>query len=127
MAQLSRLPVALEINMRDGSRIGIIHAEPPGWNNGRSWDEALALLTATGAGERSMALNQALYERSRITSGDNRFAQGISQVYVGHSTTQSVLHLGNVSYIDTGCSFSDGMLTIVDLATNESSSCRLNV
>ncbi|MNJ72933.1 hypothetical protein D3C77_696540 [compost metagenome] len=42
---------------------------------------------------------------------------GIDKVYVGHTTVADIEVLGNVVYIDTGCSFSDGALSLVDLET----------
>lgn len=113
--KLSLLPLAIEVALSDGVRIGIIHAESPGWEDGTDWNTALSLLLS----KEKIALNHALYSRLKINGLDKRCVQGIDRLFVGHSTVQEILNLGNVVYLDTGCSFPDGMLTAVELSNRQ--------
>ncbi len=57
---------------------------------------------------------------------DNRPVHGLDRLYVSHSTVPQVLRLGNVVYIDTGCPFSDGALTLIELGRERITTCRLS-
>lgn len=118
-SRLAALPIAMEVELRSGRRVGIIHAELPGWEEGVDWSGALALLGATDPEQQRHAVTQALYARARISSANPRPVDGIEKLYVGHSTVPDILRLGNVIYIDTGCSFEDGKLTLIDLHSEE--------
>lgn len=111
---LTSLPFAFNIELTNGSTAGIIHAEPPGWQDGLDWNTALMLLSSPVAEQREAAKNQALYARTRISTMDSRTLNGVDTLYVGHSTVIAPLTLANITYLDTGCSFSDGRLTIID-------------
>lgn len=121
--QLQALPIAIEIELRTGEKVGIIHAELPGWEQGRTWREGIELLQAADPATRQAALMQALYTRRRINDRDDSPIAGLAQLYVGHSTVPEVLTLGNVVYLDTGCSFADGKLSIIEAASNTCWSC----
>lgn len=113
--QLKRLPIAIEFQLQNGKTVGIIHAEPPGWEAGLSWGQGINQLMSDDEYLRRAAMTQALYGRSRITAKELRNIEGIDFIYVGHTTVQDIMHLGNVIYVDTGCSFSDGRLTLIDV------------
>ncbi|MBA1321420.1 metallophosphoesterase [Pseudomonas plecoglossicida] len=121
--QLQGLPIAIEIELRTGEKVGIIHAELPGWEQARTWREGIELLEAADPATRQAALMQALYARSRINDRDDSPIAGLARLYVGHSTVPEVLTLGNVVYLDTGCSFADGKLSIIEAASNTCWSC----
>lgn len=115
--RLQSLPIAIELQLQSGKTVGIVHAEPPGWEAGLSWRQGIEQLQSNEEHQRKTALTQALYGRSRISCKEPMNIEGIDAVYVGHTTVAEVTHLGNVIYTDTGCSFSDGRLTLIDTAT----------
>ncbi|MDU9407529.1 metallophosphoesterase [Pseudomonas sp. zfem001] len=117
--RLALLPVAIELELASGDWVGIIHSEAPGWECGLTWKQSLALLATTDPEQWRYALAQALYARNRITARDCRPVLGLQELYVGHTTVPEVLHLGNVVYIDTGCSFPDGKLSLIDVLSGE--------
>lgn len=118
--RLSLLPVAMEVRQPNGATVGIIHAESPGWEIGMSWRQGLLQLSSADEKTRTNAIKQALYGRSKINNRETSYIAGIDVLYAGHTTVQHITHLGNTIYIDTGCSFSDGKLTIIDMQTRES-------
>lgn len=115
---LQNLPLIIEVELLDGRIAGIVHAETPHRHNNDTWQHAKDAITGRwGTTCQRLALEKALYARSKIESQDEVSIQGIDQIYVGHSTVPSVTRLGNVVYIDTGCSFDDGTLTLIELNT----------
>ncbi|MEE1888735.1 metallophosphoesterase [Pseudomonas carassii] len=125
-AALATLPLAIEIQRTCGEPIGVIHADLPESPPTPDWGRAMTLLQASDPQIRRKAQTQALYARNRITSMDTRPVNGVDRLYVGHSTVPQVLRLGNVIYIDTGCSFSDGALTLIELGREQITTCRLS-
>jgi len=116
--KLQNLPLIIEVELTNGRKIGIVHAEVPLIHNNDTWQNAKDAITGRlGETYERLALEKALYARNKIESQDEILIQGITQVYVGHSTVTSVTCLGNTVYIDTGCSFDDGALTIIELNT----------
>lgn len=45
--------------------------------------------------------------------------EGLSQTYVGHSTVRGVTHAGPLTYIDTGCGFKNGRLSMLDIRSKQ--------
>ncbi|MDW0360840.1 metallophosphoesterase [Halomonas venusta] len=97
MEALRHLPYAREVEIEDGVRIGMVHAEPPhDWNDVDATDpESL------------------VWSRARISRGDDSCVANISAVIVGHTILERPQTLGNVIYIDTGA-FHTGRLTLID-------------
>lgn len=117
--RLDELPVAIEIGLPAGGSVGIIHAQAPFLNRNAPW----SMVTETLEGQHGKALQQvamteALWSRSRIQSQDRTPVDGVRTLYVGHSSVRDVMQLGNVAYIDTGCGYDDGRLSLVEIATN---------
>lgn len=121
--RLFELPIAMQVSLPSGENVGIIHAESPCWKDDLSWLDAVASLNSPDHEIQRAALTQALYARDRISSHDEQPVRGVDRLYVGHSTTPDVLQLGNVIYIDTGCSFADGRLTAINLLNGKAWSC----
>ncbi|MFD2437196.1 metallophosphoesterase family protein [Modicisalibacter luteus] len=96
---LENLPYAREIEA-SGSRIGIVHAEPP-----RDW-------TSIERAETSDK-HDLVWGRSRIKRQDQTRVLGIDAVVVGHSIVEQPTRLGNVLYIDTGA-FHTQTLTLIE-------------
>lgn len=115
---LQELPLIIEVNLASDQTIGIVHAEAPIIRSHYGWQEAKDAITGKlGEQIQQRALKTALYAREKIERQDHTSIKGINQLYVGHSTVSDITHLGNVTYIDTGCSFSDGTLSLVEIKT----------
>ncbi|MNJ31429.1 Serine/threonine-protein phosphatase 1 [compost metagenome] len=113
---LCRLPLVIEVELSSGGKIGIVHAEPPLWKNTHTWLDAKQIAALKSDDKNyELALYHALYSRTKIDNNDCTFISGIDNIYVGHSTVPRVTNLGNVVYIDTGCSFGDGALSLIDI------------
>ncbi|MBT2339075.1 MULTISPECIES: metallophosphoesterase [Pseudomonas] len=113
---LQALPIIIEVPLMDGRKVGIVHAEAPLTQKDDDWQKAKEALSGQ-LGEicRLRAVSMALYAREKIERQNNDPVKGMDQLYVGHSTVPSVTRLGNVVYTDTGCSFGDGALSLIDL------------
>lgn len=120
---LKALPFAIELKLLSGEKIGIIHAEPPGLEADLNWQQRIKRLSALNPTVREKAQNQALYSRARIENSHNQIIKGITQIYVGHTTVREVMTIGNITYLDTGCSFLDGKLSAIDIHTKIVTSC----
>lgn len=120
---LKALPFAIELELLSGEKIGIIHAEPPGLGANLSWQQRIKRLSAPNPAVRKKAENQAVYSRALIENNHNQITKGIAQIYVGHTTVREVMSVGNITYLDTGCSFLDGKLSTIDLHTKIVTSC----
>ncbi|QIB04064.1 phosphoprotein phosphatase [Pseudomonas fluorescens] len=115
---LQALPLIIEINLSSDQTIGIVHAEAPVIRSDDGWQEAKDAITGSfGEQHQRQALKTALYSREKIEQQDHTSIKGIDRLYVGHSSVPGVIRLGNVVYIDTGCSFSDGALSLVEIQT----------
>ena len=115
---LQALPLIIEIQLSNDHTIGIVHAEAPVIRSNDGWQEAKDAITGKlGEQYQRRALKTALYARGKIEQNDQTPIKGIDRIYVGHSTVPSVMRLGNVVYIDTGCAFSDGALSLIDIQT----------
>ena len=112
---LAKLTMAIEVAVGNQRKIGVIHAELPGWEDQLDWNSAVALLCSEHTPTRLAAYQQAMYSRTRIPRQDPTPISGVERLYVGHSTVPGITELGNVVYVDTGCSFPDGALSAVQL------------
>jgi serine/threonine protein phosphatase 1 len=117
---LCELPIMIEIELSDGRRVGIVHAEAPLFQETDGWQEAKDFISCRLGDElQQQALMLALYSRKKIACHDQSKIKGLDKLYVGHSTVSKVMNLGNVLYIDTGCSFGDGALSLLELTSGE--------
>lgn len=119
VAELAQLPFALEVETASG-RIGVVHAEPPLLPGQHHWDEILMNLAGEQGGDvQQLAQRQVLYSRSRINNRDRTPITGVDTVYVGHTSVPAPVRYGNVVYLDTGCSWADGHLSAINVASGE--------
>jgi serine/threonine protein phosphatase 1 len=88
-------------------RYGIVHADLP---PGRDWETFLRDL------ERGdpIALEYALWSRSRALRGSAGPVAGVCAVYCGHTPLPTPRRVGNVHFIDTGACY-HGTLTLLRL------------
>lgn len=143
-AILKRLPLAIEVPLRDGRRVGILHAglpaewtwddvkaitergqclyerDQPGIQSAILWDRA-PLIAATEA-----ALNLDHSELSALYPVMRRYrfslmckpVDGLDLLVSGHTTLKKwPLAIGNRQYIDRGAGTADGKLLLVELGT----------
>ncbi|MBC3374459.1 metallophosphoesterase [Pseudomonas sp. SWRI92] len=111
-----KLPVILEIHLSPNETVGVVHAQAPMVGLNDDWQGAKDAITGKlGEQCQRQALAEALYAREKIERQDQTSIKGLHALYVGHSTVPNVTRLGNVVYMDTGCSFSDGALSLVEI------------
>lgn len=103
-----KLPIAIEFLHADAGLVGVVHAECPF----PDWDVFQAALV----GGLEDAADDAMWLRKRITEGDSSLVGSIDRIYAGHSIVSEVIALGNTHYVDTGCGFADGRLTLVQVS-----------
>lgn len=131
------LPLALEVALRDGRRIGVIHAEvaPPGWlavADYRSWDRAIRehdlIVSAIGLWSRrraKAAFKLDVYGKGLLKATAMQRLQiwrqrepvpGIDLVISGHTISPRARPVlaANQLFIDTGAYMQKGRLTLVE-------------
>ncbi|WP_079389968.1 metallophosphoesterase [Pseudomonas aeruginosa] len=109
---LHALPIAIQVDGRNGEKFGIVHAECTclSWSR---FEEALS--GELGDSYRDYHATNAMWRRSRHANQTTIPVAGIDRIYVGHTKVHAVLDFGNVRYIDTGGVFKDGLLTMVEV------------
>lgn len=111
--ELSRLPVAMEIETSRGT-VGLVHADIP---KSMSWPDFLEALVS---GDPDV-LEIALTGRDRLQGRDDSGVAGVGRVYVGHTIQWGgPRQLGNLYAIDTGSVFREldkdrGSLTMLNM------------
>lgn len=96
-----RMPYGIEIETKDGGKVGIVHADV--YRN--EWEDNFIGM--------NYATNQYLvWSRDRIEGKKMNDVKGINKLYAGHSYTKEVSSINNVTYIDTGAVFC-GKLSVV--------------
>lgn len=131
------MPMAIEVPLRDGRRVGLVHAEVycvRGWNDvpslprkhvvsddDTSRNDATALLWARGqalaARQLPVAKDEQLpRDRNERLRSVLSPVEGIDLVIAGHTVTANrrPLHIENRLNIDTGAHWADGALTMAD-------------
>lgn len=105
------MPLALEIEIGGGRRIGVVHADCPfdDWDTFRKSQEPDSERSIL---QQDAIRNMALWNRGRIEALRDGGVAGIHAVIVGHTPQREVTSLGNVFYVDTGCGHPWGKLTM---------------
>ncbi|WP_447744488.1 metallophosphoesterase [Pseudomonas nicosulfuronedens] len=118
--RLQQLPLVIEVELGEGRRAGIVHAEAPVSSAFPDWDSGVAALAGElGETARRNAVGLAMWARTRIEKEDATPITGLERLYVGHTAQSAVRPLGNTHYIDTGSGYADGCLSIVDLHSGQ--------
>lgn len=114
--RLQQLPVVIEVDLGEGRRAGIVHAEAPISAAFPDWSSGVAALAGEqGDAARRSAAGLAMWARTRIEREDATVIAGLERLYVGHTAQDRVRRLGNTHYIDTGSGYADGCLSLVDM------------
>jgi serine/threonine protein phosphatase 1 len=105
------MPLALEIEIGGGRRVGVVHACCPFAH----WDEFRRSQDPARNGHIHTLQLQAIRNTAQW-SRDERMepVEGIHAVIVGHTPKPQMTSLGNVYYVDTGCG-KGGKLTMKNL------------
>ena len=101
--ELESLPLLMEIELGDGRRVAVCHAEYPlsYWNP----EEV----------RTNPALRHALqWSRVKCRGQDESIVTGVEYIICGHTIIDAPLTLGNTLFIDTGC-FKTNHLTVLPL------------
>lgn len=118
--RFSTLPIAMEVETKDGKRVGMVHADCVA----ETWSELCDILT-TGGGLIDYQVNDTIFDsmwsRNRMYDQVMDGVPDIDRVLVGHTSVQEVIALGNVYYIDTGACYAKegGKLSLVNINTLE--------
>jgi serine/threonine protein phosphatase 1 len=108
VAKVRDLPIALTVVTPSGRRIGLVHADLPGYD----WDDFISELGT------KQVQDYAMWSRDRVGNAKHGREitpiRGVDQVYFGHTPMKSPLRAANISWIDTGC-FATGRLTVEEL------------
>ena len=146
-AMIEPMPLAMELDLRDGRRLGLVHAEVP---PGVDWDTVCGVQTgpADQVDDRDSSLESSLlWGRRRINAlmlmaqdpeaadldDDGRArairavapVAGIDLVMVGHAIipARRPARSGNVMFLDTGAYKLDGRLTLAEPHANRYWQC----
>ena len=92
VALRERLPLALTLDLPDGRRVGVCHAEYPR----RDWAAVAEALADPGDRFRM------LWGREIVSRGRARTVAGVALTVHGHTPLPRPLRLGNALFIDTG-------------------------
>ena len=111
---LQTLPIAIEVEISGGRRVGIVHADCPfdDWDLFRKSQEPGADVPILQA---DAIRNTALWSRGRREHMRDDDVKGVHAVIVGHTPVERVTSLGNTFYVDTGCGKTGGKLTMKNL------------
>jgi serine/threonine protein phosphatase 1 len=123
---LHSLPLAIQIvgDPTSSPRYGFVHAEVPedGWRYLQRMLEEYDDVSYRYQADKDVAT--LLWSRRLIGKhkygADYEGVAGVERVFVGHTPVTAPITIGNVTYIDTGGGYKDGMLTAVKLTMNES-------
>lgn len=112
----SGLPIALEIEARDGRTFGVVHAECPTFD----WGTFAGDLESTDNPVRyNQVVTAAIWMRSRISDEDVTPVTGIDLIFVGHTPVNKPIQLGNTIFLDTGAVFKGGHISVMQMDTQE--------
>ena len=110
--QLSRLPMALEVETTAGL-VGLVHADCP-FDDGQHMHG----IDWRRLAERGSPARQCLWSSDRYNYRYTGIVKNIAAIVHGHVTLTSMLTLGNAYFIDTGgWRPTDGHFTFLDLQT----------
>jgi len=106
------LPLVIEVELKGGKRIGLIHAEMPGISWGELVEKVKEYPSAACDGDNLFAL--LVWARTKIEHMLSHEVDGIDHIYHGHSIVNKPVTLGNCTYMDMG-SFHTGKIGFIEL------------
>ena len=110
------LPVAIELELNDGKKVGMVHAELP---DECDWDEIKKLLLSIDPSdiETTRATSDMLWNKSQpLLSPDELFqiqmVKNIDHVFHGHTIVNRYLTFGNRTFMDLGA-YNTGQIGLI--------------
>jgi serine/threonine protein phosphatase 1 len=97
---MQTLPIALEVEIGDGKRVGIVHADCP-FNDWEVFRQSQVADASRSILQEAAIRNTAMWSRGRLEDMREGVVTGIHAVIVGHTPVERVTSLGNVFYVDT--------------------------
>jgi serine/threonine protein phosphatase 1 len=106
---LEELPYTITVETKGGS-VGLCHAQPPT----RDWKDVDHLTIY----EREVVLwSRAMSNMAGKGHAASRTKiKNVDKVYCGHTVFPEVTEMGNITFMDTGCGFAKGKLTILEIS-----------
>ena len=115
-ARFASLPAAIELQVQ-GRRIGVVHGDVPQWD----WGAFVSDLEDPARAHDAACL--AMWGREYLKSAANGRVlppiAGVDTLFVGHTPLKQPTRINNVIYLDTGCCFPGGSLTLMDVASSQ--------
>jgi len=112
---IASLPYLIEVNMPEGEKIGIVHAEI----FSTDWQEVCTKLENEQCLEGSRIESLLLTSRNIIYRDLDVAIIGVDRLYVGHTAVEMPMQIGNIHYCDTGAGKANGVLSLYSLNTHE--------
>jgi serine/threonine protein phosphatase 1 len=110
--RFTSMPLALEIEIGGGRRVGVVHATCPfaDWEKFRKSQDSARNAIYPYLQLKAIR-HTAQWSRDELMEG----VAGIHAVIVGHTPKKKVTSLGNVFYVDTGCGHKGGKLSMIQI------------
>lgn len=102
---ISKLPVAIELELKSGKKIGLVHANLPDHADWHEVANALESLPDTGLNTYEPLLRSMLWEKAPVYEGYSMSIEpvkNISHVFHGHTIIDDIILLKNRTYMDLG-------------------------
>ncbi len=102
---ISKLPVAIELELKSGERAGLVHASLPDQADWHEVVDALKSLPDTGLGAYPPLLHPMLWEKASVYGNNSmriESVKNISHVFHGHTIVNDIALLENRTYMDLG-------------------------
>jgi len=102
---ISKLPVAIELELKSGKKVGLIHANLPDQADWHEVINALALLPDEGLGTYPPLLHSMLWEKAPVYDNYSiniESVKNISHIFHGHTIVNDIILLENRTFMDLG-------------------------
>lgn len=116
--EFCKLPIAIEIEISDGRRIGLVHAELP---DVCDWDDVKVTLkdTAPEFAEHNLLVSDMLWKKNQPYYSESDKAKiekvaNIHHVFHGHTIVDRIMSVSNRTFMDLG-SYKTGKIGLIDV------------
>lgn len=111
--KFASMPLAIEIEIGGGRRVGVVHADCP-FDDWDAFRKSQIPNASRSRLQEQAVRTSALWSRGRFEALRSDRVAGVHAVVVGHTPVERVTSLGNTFYVDTGC-YKTGRLTMKNL------------
>lgn len=119
-SEIERLPILITLE-RNNKKYGFVHGNIPTY--ARTWSELIDFINSASLGENT--INDCMMERTKArlamnpNTDENIFKYNdVDKIYLGHTTIKKPITRGNMTFIDTGCVYKNGVfgkLTLLEI------------